>query len=198
MCVIFSKGVMGMFKQMKSIITAAALVLMTGLTGFSGSAIASTPDGEPPANEGVCDPLQGGTGGLYGLCVAYCEAQDMDTVNKEPPSTKILANYRKKMRAGDPDMPCVNPTCPCWSDVELASISGAACSRGTNTIIIIGIDAETHEAFADTGRNRCSYVDLNTVPDEVNTQSTAPTPTNPDQAAICFSQVEAACDAQSL
>ena len=29
-----------------------------------------TPDGETPANESVCDELQGATPGLYGLCVA--------------------------------------------------------------------------------------------------------------------------------
>lgn len=43
---------------------------------FYSPAFAQTPDGETPANEGVCDELIGLTPGLYGLCVAFCEAQD--------------------------------------------------------------------------------------------------------------------------
>ena len=40
---------------------------MFGLSLFAGNAsFAQTPDGETPANEGVCDVLQGGTPGLYG------------------------------------------------------------------------------------------------------------------------------------
>ena len=174
--------------KLKQILMGATFALLTGLATMSGNAIASTPDGETPANEGVCDALQGGTGGLYGLCVAYCEAQDLDTVNKEPPSTKILANYRKKMQPGDIDMPCVNPTCPCWSDAELASIEIAACSEGASTIMAVGSADETHEAFADTNRNRCSYIDLNLDPDAVNTQSISA-----GDAATCYSQVQAAC-----
>ena len=45
------------------------IVLISGLLTF-GPVWAGTPDGFPPANEGVCDELIGGTPGLYGLCVA--------------------------------------------------------------------------------------------------------------------------------
>ena len=79
--------------QMKTMITAAGMILLTGLASLSGSVMAQTPDGETPANEGVCDVLIGATPGLYGLCNAYCEAQDLDSFDKEPPRTKILANY---------------------------------------------------------------------------------------------------------
>ncbi len=72
--------------------------------------LAQTPDGETPANEGVCDVLQadGTTKGLYGLCVAFCEAQDhasldypitgddLDALMNMKPGGKILANYNKK------------------------------------------------------------------------------------------------------
>jgi len=74
---------------------------------MSNTAVASTPDGATPANEGVCDSLMDATKGLYGLCVAYCEAQDLDSCDKEPPRTKILENYNKKKQLSDPDMPCV-------------------------------------------------------------------------------------------
>ena len=43
--------------------------------------IGTTPDLETPAEEGVCDSLKANTvtRGLYGLCVAFCEAQDFTT-----------------------------------------------------------------------------------------------------------------------
>ncbi|MBW2253480.1 MAG: hypothetical protein JRI25_02635 [Deltaproteobacteria bacterium] len=81
---------------------------------------AQTPDGDTPAVEQICDPLKGGTPGLYGLCVAYCEAQDADTCTEEdefagcrPPPRRILENYERKMGEGDPPMPCVGTPCPC-------------------------------------------------------------------------------------
>ncbi len=176
--------------RFNQVLRGMTFALFATIATMNGNAMGSTPDGETPANEGVCDSLQGGTGGLYGLCVAYCEAQDLDTLSKEPPSTKILANYRKKMQPGDSDMPCVQTSCPCWTAEELASVSLAACSRGTSTIQAIGAAPKTHQAFADTNRNRCSYVDLNIIPPKVNTQSISA-----DQAATCFTQVEAACAA---
>ena len=51
-------------------------------TGTGGSAVAMTPDDATPANEDVCLDLKNYTPGLYGLCVAYCEAQDLDLVVK--------------------------------------------------------------------------------------------------------------------
>ncbi len=184
---------MTIFDRLTLVGCSVGVALFASLSLLSTATLALTPDGTTPANEGVCDELKGGTGGLYGLCVAYCEAQDLDTIDKEPPSQKILANYRKKMQAGDPDMPCVNVSCPCWSDAELASVSGAACSRGTSTILIIGSAPERQEAFADTNRNRCSYVDLNVNPDTVNTQSVTP-----EQAAVCFAEVDTACSTFGL
>ena len=53
------------------------LLLLISLVGIWPVVIhAQTPDGLPPANEGVCDSLQMAKPGLYGLCVAYCEALD--------------------------------------------------------------------------------------------------------------------------
>lgn len=185
-------------KKLPPIILGMFAVLIIGIT--STSVLALTPDGETPANEGVCDGLKtNATPGLYGLCVAYCEAQDLDTFDKEPANTKILANYNKKKQVGDPDMPCLKVPCPCWTDAELASISAddmaAACTRATNKIQIIDNAPKTHFAEADTsiGRERCRYIDLNVVPPSVRSFSiTAP------EAQSCFTAVSAACNALGL
>ena len=107
-------------------------------------AAAQTPDGQTPAEETVCDPLKsdGISKGLYGLCVAFCEAQDhaelatpitgaeLATLESNAPSGRILANYNKKRQATDPAMPCilVEESCPCWSSAELNEINGLAPS----------------------------------------------------------------------
>ena len=93
---------------------------------------AQTPDGFPPSNEGVCDGLKiaGVTRGLYGLCVAFCEAQDCEPDLSAadpfsaclPSSGKLLAKYNKRKGAGDPDMPCIQGPCPCWTQGELSSL----------------------------------------------------------------------------
>lgn len=99
-----------------------------------GTVHAQTPDGVPPANEGVCDVLkaQGVTTKLYGLCVAYCEALDCDLQQLEPakivmqcraPSSKILQRYNALKTPTDPQMPCVQPQgCPCWTTQEIGAI----------------------------------------------------------------------------
>lgn len=176
------------------------VVLIAGLATGS-RAVASTPDGETPANEGVCDVLHtSATPGLYGLCVAYCEAQDLDITAKEPPNTKILENYRKRMKAGDPDMPCVKIPCPCWTDAELASISvdgAAACLRSSTTtgasIQLVDNMPKTRFALADTTRLRCGYVDLNLIPAVVRSQTISPA-----DAQACYNAVSAACDDLNL
>ena len=114
-------------------------------------AFAQTPDGQTPAEETVCNPLKadGITKGLYGLCVAFCEAHDhadadasiteddLALLEAEAPSGRILANYDKKKTETDPAMPCilVEEPCPCWSAAELASIGdpgGTVCSQQVN------------------------------------------------------------------
>lgn len=177
----------------------AALASLVLFGGIASTSIASTPDGETPANEGVCDALQGSTPGLYGLCVAYCEAQDLDSFDKGAPNVKILANYRKKMQAGDPDMPCLQVPCPCWSAEEFASITAdgmaAACPSSTNKLQIIDNAPKTHFAEADTtaSREACRYIDLNTLPPTIRSFSiTAP------EAESCYTQVSNACASLGL
>jgi len=126
---------------MKYLLTALTTIMVFGLLALSAPVLAQTPDGQTPAQETVCDALQedGITKGLYGLCVAFCEAGDyadeLDTITPEElaaletssPSGRILANYNKKKdradNPNDPDMPCilVEEPCPCWTADELAS-----------------------------------------------------------------------------
>jgi hypothetical protein len=100
-----------------------------------------TPDGETPAEEDICDDLKYATPGLYGLCVAFCEAQDSECVpnwDAENPvdryadcrmrDRRILERYERKMKDGDPVMPCLpsagdqdqESACPCWGQDQLA------------------------------------------------------------------------------
>ena len=120
--------------MMKTLLSALIATIAVGLLVINPS-IAQTPDGETPANESVCDVLQGGTPGLYGLCIAFCEAQDhaalTDPITEEElaalasavPSGRILNNYNKKKLDGDPDMPCISVVepCPCWTSDELSA-----------------------------------------------------------------------------
>jgi len=125
-----------MEKIIASIILSVAVTIL-----MAPSALAQKPDGETPANASVCDVLHEATPGLHGLCVAFCEVQDhpnilaaiteqeIHALEDAAPSGRLLANYNKKKKAGDPDMPCMNTTtvtdpCPCWAEAELAEIDG--------------------------------------------------------------------------
>ena len=146
-----------------------------------------TPDGETPANEGVCDELMGGTPGLYGLCVGFCEAQDCEaTLNEttgdvtfdagcKPSSTRLLANYNKRAEPGDPPMPCVNivvDECPCWTEAELDDIGGGGqdvCRttgpNNSSATILAGPDVIVlrNEAVVVRNGNNCFYRSRNPV-----------------------------------
>jgi len=179
-------------------LAAFLFAMVLGHGAMIGTASASTPDGETPANEGVCDVLQGGTPGLYGLCVAYCEAQDLDLVgNKEPPNNKILANYRKKMQPGDPDMPCVKVPCPCWTEAELAAITVRAASgdaiscRSSATTAQLLNTTNLQFAMIEVGRqpSLCNYTDTTVMPEA----SRRFWIDSPDVAQSCYTQVADAC-----
>lgn len=125
------------------------LIILVSLSAFN---FANANDEETPAVEAVCDILIGGTPGLYGLCVAYCEAQDGEIdltsdeaiMNLSAPNRKILTNYDRKMHEGDPKMPCVNyqSSCPGWSPAELDDI-------GTHGFIVREIEDATALVYSD-------------------------------------------------
>lgn len=54
-------------------------VSLLAASGLSVAVWGQTADGVVPGIENVCDELRGETAGLYGLCVAFCEAKDCDS-----------------------------------------------------------------------------------------------------------------------
>lgn len=186
-----------MENRISKVILTACLTVLIGLTGFSGSVMATTPDGETPANEGVCDELMTATKGLYGLCVAYCEAQDLDEIgDKETPNNKILANYKKKMQPGDPVMPCIQPVCPCWTGEELSklasdSINTNACTIN-ETVARIAPSPGTY-AYTAPGGPICRYNDRTTTPN-ISRRFSGVDVLPPEVAQSCYSQIVTACE----
>jgi hypothetical protein len=188
-------------RRILSLFGAVSIAAIMSLT--TNIAIAATPDGLTPANEGVCDSLMvSGTKGLYGLCVAYCEAQDLDDIDKEPPSSKILANYRRKMQAGDPDMPCIQVSCPCFASDQLNAMTGdgiASCNRLITSKIRIDDDGILNFADVDTtaNRERCRYVDAGASPIIVKSQRLVDDAdsTAAQKAQACYSLIDTACSA---
>ena len=147
-----------MMKEPVRIVLAALII---GLFATSAPLFAQTPDGTTPANEGICDDLaaDGVTNGLYGLCIAFCEAQDhadiftaitesdYDALLAAAPSGKILENYNSIKTESDPPMPCitrVDGPCPCWDEEEFLIASEAGRS-GEETFNICRSD--TNEAY---------------------------------------------------
>lgn len=116
----------------------AAIVIFVSPAAYSNK----TPDGVTHAEE-VCDDLRDGdyTKGLYGLCVAYCEA--------EARSERVLDTYNRKRTSNDPEMPCLEePVCPCWtSDMIAASaqLEPVLCNLG----IPDGAGGRDEAAFID-------------------------------------------------
>lgn len=72
----------------------------------AGTALAighGTPDKSPPAAESVCDDA-GLMGAAYGLCVAYCEANDCDAFPDSQACDRLFDNYSKI--TGAASFPC--------------------------------------------------------------------------------------------
>ena len=123
--------------------TLLVFVAVTFATLGSVPASAQTPDGQTPAEETVCDPLIGATPGLYGLCVAYCEAHDADILAPggdpaalDVPNRMILQNYNNKKTELDPPMPCVqqaqDENCACWTAEQLSTVFAPSMNIGEN------------------------------------------------------------------
>lgn len=64
-----------------AVLAAAMIALPVSASAFGDG----TPDTDPPAEEAACDGLGGRA---WGLCVAYCEAQDCP--GSEHPSCDVL------------------------------------------------------------------------------------------------------------
>jgi len=158
---------------------ATALIACSALLVASAADAKGTRDGQTPAVEGVCDPLIGLTPGLYGLCLAFCEAQDCEaTFNEttgetvfepicEASSPNILGNYNELRAPGDPLLPCLNivaAECPCWTEDELDTIADGGTQqcglRVDGAMRLQGIDAATgrgESAIANPRKNACRF-----------------------------------------
>jgi len=204
----------------KSFLNTLLVTLFISLPLLWPSVQAQTPDGETPANEGVCNSLIGFTPGLYGLCVAFCEAQDAEAtfdpeaedgvvtfaVGSRPSNPKLLEIYNKKKADGDPDMPCVRAQCPCWNVAELDRVGGnypldiCRTDAAMMTIVNIqGFDFTEAFEFAEMIRSTstCSYQAV----DDSNPSMLIKRlmqPVNSAQGDLCFQDVEAECASRDV
>jgi hypothetical protein len=82
----------------------AAIVSAFALAPVAAFAIGDgTPDESPPAEETACDAAGLG-GAAYGLCVAYCEANDCDVYPDSQACDRLWENYTKI--TGEEFFPC--------------------------------------------------------------------------------------------
>jgi hypothetical protein len=157
---------MFLFRQFSGL--AAGFALIVVMTVSNGGLInkAHAGDGNTPANEGVCDVLIGATPGLYGLCVGYCEARDINDIANEdskPSNGKLLDLYNKRKKDSDPEMPCVQTPCSCWTAAELdVNTWGMRSSAPRCSVNEFGANATEGTFFAGQDRRDASAQDRGT------------------------------------
>lgn len=90
---------------------------------------AQTPDGQTPAEETVCDGLEGG---LFGLCNAYCEAMDCDGPDPHASSKaceKVRQNFESVSGGEAPPCAETSAACPCLFPILVeCPPNGSSCS----------------------------------------------------------------------
>lgn len=89
----------------------------------------STPDGETPAVEHVCDDF---SGAAYGLCNAYCEAMDCDDDPNADEEACDKLEDKFTARTGK-DVPCGYSVCDDFKGDELEKGEFFCESRSTGT-----------------------------------------------------------------
>jgi len=104
---------------------ALAALAAVCLVSAAGNAWAKTPDGMPPSQETVCSGL---SGAAFGLCNAYCEAQDCD-VHPRPSCPVLRRNFAKITGSAifPCDRRCGNGTIDRGEDCDPP---GSACTNG--------------------------------------------------------------------
>lgn len=98
---------------MHRILKTAAVALAASLLIVPGAVLAAghgTPDEQTPAEETICNPNVGLRGPAYGLCVAYCEANDCELDPDQNACEVLLRNFYKA--TGRTDVPCVTVSYP--------------------------------------------------------------------------------------
>jgi hypothetical protein len=94
---------------MRSLRQTLALLAFAGLVSGPATAFAighGTPDESPPAEEAVCDE-SGLMGAAFGLCIAFCEANDCDEFPNKKACGVLRANYARI--TGELAFPCEVP-----------------------------------------------------------------------------------------
>jgi hypothetical protein len=97
---------------MRSLRRAFAAFGAAGLLFAPASAFAAghgTPDEVPPANETVCED-SGLIGAGYGLCLAFCEANDCDQFPNKKACESLRSSFTRI--TGEQDFPCEAITPP--------------------------------------------------------------------------------------
>jgi hypothetical protein len=161
----------------------------------------------------VCDPLFGGTPGLFGMCLAYCKAGELEAVLLERSveaqklerlaarKDKVLSYYNSRRQASDPEMPCIQQSaCPCWG--EDYTSAGFWTARGATQCDDMSADAVVFKSIsagqsdntvniraysnAGVGPHFCSLSDQ--VTGEFSLQHVSET-----DARFCGQQISATC-----
>ena len=186
-----------MFATVRSsriLLAVLAISLLTLATPFN-SAMAKKPLLKQAPAQSVCDGLIGLTPGLYGLCVAYCDAQSCDAegaksgqCKRTKPNESVLRNYNRKMQAGGPPMPCVAPPtspCPCLTEEEAGFSHWVSCSVEDGQTRVSGMQGEL--LSIDTGAATCELSNMYGVNDRFSGL-------NGQQLQACNTMVEMATD----
>ena len=138
---------------MRKVLCILSLALLAALLPAS----ASTPDGQTPAEETVCD---GQIGAAFGLCNAYCEAMDCDSPEPEASPRaceRVRDNYIR--HTGLP-LPC-DVVCPCPETLPLfaAFVNGTEpvveCAATPTTISVSAADQD-FSIVVSTAEGFCS------------------------------------------
>ena len=86
----------------------ASMLLAGAVLIASGAALAygdGTPDEQPPAEEEICDAA-GLVGSAFGLCVAFCEANDCDAFEEPDDLACSMLRERYARLTGQLFLPC--------------------------------------------------------------------------------------------
>jgi hypothetical protein len=92
-----------MVRDLRLSVLALALSALVATPGLAQAFGRGTPDEQPPAEETPCDDA-GLRGAAFGLCIAYCEANDCEIQPDKPACAVLRANYERV--TGESSFPC--------------------------------------------------------------------------------------------